>query len=86
MSKGPLNDQPANGFQNQSSPPTFGNTSRPYNPTNVGPTAVYTMQPTATVITVQPTPVRDPPADGLAFSIFVMLCCCLPLGIVGIVK
>ncbi|KAI0225553.1 hypothetical protein LSAT2_023690 [Lamellibrachia satsuma] len=86
MSKASLNDPPAQGFKDQSSPQTSGDTSRLYNPTNVGPTAVYTMQPTATLITIQPTPVSDPPADGLAFSIFVMLCCCCPLGLVGCMK
>ncbi|KAI0238354.1 hypothetical protein LSAT2_010967 [Lamellibrachia satsuma] len=81
-----VNDTPTSGSNTQSSPPTFGDTSEANNPTNVGPTAVYTIQPTATVTTVRPKPLRNPPNDGFGFSICVMLCCCCPLGFMGCIK
>ena len=43
------------------------------------------VQPTQ-VIVIHPAPLVNPPSDGLVFSILVTMCCCLPLGIFGIVR
>ncbi|XP_071796115.1 proline-rich transmembrane protein 1-like [Asterias amurensis] len=54
-------------------------------PPGVQPVGVYTAQPPgSTVIVRQPT--GPMPNDYLIFAIFVTFCCCLPCGIVAIMK
>ncbi|KAF4102822.1 trafficking regulator of GLUT4 1-like [Onychostoma macrolepis] len=66
-------------------PPSFPSQPVPQGPYIQGP---YPGQP---MVTVQPaafvtvTPLADPVSDYLYYSIFIMLCCCLPLGIAALI-
>ncbi|XP_074646481.1 proline-rich transmembrane protein 1-like [Tubulanus polymorphus] len=50
------------------------------------PGAVYQQQPCAVIVSPPPAQMTDPPSDYLVSAIFVTACCCLPFGVVAIIK
>ena len=82
------------GTQGYGNPPQYGGApyGQPYPaaPGQPYPGQPYPVQPGQTV-TVQPTvyvsrpPLAHPVNDYMGYSIFTMLCCCLPLGIAALI-
>ncbi|XP_034031196.1 proline-rich transmembrane protein 1-like isoform X2 [Thalassophryne amazonica] len=89
----PYQDTPYTGYQNPPQGPGFQPQygGGPYGQQTypVGPEQQYPQQPG--VIGVQPVvyvtqrPLGEPVNDYLGYSIFTMLCCCLPLGIAALI-
>lgn len=73
----PLQPQPGYGF-----PPLYGGAPYGQQPYPGGQPAAVTVQPT---VYVSQGPLTNPVNDYLCYSIFTMLCCCLPIGIAALV-
>lgn len=73
---------PQQGFQPQYGGPAYG--QQPYPVVHQYPAqpGAVTVQPTVFVST---TPLANPVNDYLSYSIFTMLCCCLPIGIAALI-
>uniref|UniRef100_A0A8D3BS27 Uncharacterized protein n=1 Tax=Scophthalmus maximus TaxID=52904 RepID=A0A8D3BS27_SCOMX len=75
------------GLQGYGGPPPYGGEGCGYQPYPMN--QQYPAQPAT--VTVQPTvyltqgPLAEPVKDYLCYSIFTMLCCCLPLGIAALI-
>ena len=69
------------GLQGYGYPPQYGGAvgQQPY---PMGQQATVTLQPTVYVVQG---PLAHPVNDYLCYSIFTMLCCCLPLGIAALI-
>ncbi|AWO96988.1 putative proline-rich transmembrane protein 1-like [Scophthalmus maximus] len=88
---GPGHPQPGPGYsphhQGYGGPPPYGGEGCGYQPYPMN--QQYPAQPAT--VTVQPTvyltqgPLAEPVKDYLCYSIFTMLCCCLPLGIAALI-
>ncbi|XP_042345465.1 cell death-inducing p53-target protein 1 homolog [Plectropomus leopardus] len=86
----PYQDQPYPGYPQPgyppqpgfASPPQYGGPAYGQQPYPVGQQATVTVQPT---VFVSQGPLANPVNDYLCYSIFTMLCCCLPLGIAALI-
>ncbi|XP_063956507.1 proline-rich transmembrane protein 1-like [Lytechinus pictus] len=76
----PQNQYPPQGYPPQGAPPAYPQGQAQY---AGGQNVIVATAPQTTMIVRQSQP---QPNDYLAFAIFVTICCCLPFGIVGIVK
>lgn len=81
----PYADVPQMGYPQPDQAQFGGYTQQPH-PGQPYPGQVYPV-PGQTVIAVQPTraPLSPPESDYLGYSIFTLLCCCMPLGIAALI-
>ncbi|XP_043117770.1 proline rich transmembrane protein 1B-like [Puntigrus tetrazona] len=66
-------------------PPSFPNQPVPQGPYTQGPYPGQTVVASQPAVFVTPSPMTNLVPDYLGYSIFTMLCCCLPLGIAAVV-
>ncbi|XP_043116664.1 uncharacterized protein LOC122360278 isoform X2 [Puntigrus tetrazona] len=66
-------------------PPSFPIQPVPQGPYNQGPYPGQTVVAAQPAVFVTAAPLTNPLPDYLGYSIFTMLCCCLPLGIAALI-
>ncbi|XP_074657440.1 uncharacterized protein LOC141910640 isoform X2 [Tubulanus polymorphus] len=82
---------PPHGYQTAPSPgyqtgPPPGYQVPPPPPGYAGQFTAHQMYPHSTMIVTQPQILSNPPNDHLALAIYLLICCCWPLGIVAVIK
>ncbi|XP_070822976.1 interferon-induced transmembrane protein 3 [Chaetodon trifascialis] len=81
----PYHDRPQPGYTQQDDgvPLQYGGVPQQLYPAGHQPAAVVAVQPTTVYVTR--VPLANPVNDYLCYSIFTLLCCCLPIGIAALV-